>query len=188
MIWLSLVIVVPIFLMLISYVLVSQKKEKFWGWFWWSCLLVGTYFWLLNGISLRFLNPAYYVFKYQCTQLPQPKIYNRDYWDIYINYRELNKLKDENNKKYVYSKQIDKKFYSSLWKSQISSQKTWWGEAYTSQEYYDNAHFATTTTYLYSTFILSLYFSSKDGGFGTSFKKEKLECKNYKRNERFLSF
>ncbi|MCE3047815.1 hypothetical protein [Helicobacter kayseriensis] len=226
MIWFSLVIVIPIFLMLISYVLVSQKKEKFWGWFWWSCLLagvyfssltlgflltitpiclmlisyvlvakkkkkfwgwfwwsgllVGTYFWLLYGISFYFLDPKYYEFKNQCTQLPQPQIYNQEYWDIYIDLHSL-KLQADTEKHLFFhdSKKLGKKFYANLWKTQHTIKETSWGKIRIDEQYYDDIHFATTTTYIYPTHTFSIDTGLNNQDFSFRFQEEIWECKNY---------
>lgn len=228
MIWFLLVIVVPIFLMLISYALVSWQKEKFWGWFWWSCLLVGVYFsslilgffltitpiclmlisyalvfkkkkkfwgwfwrsglllgvyvWLLYGISFCFLDPKYYEFKNQCTQLPQPQIYNQDYWDIYINWNSLNLQVDMKKHLFCYdSKKLGKKIYGNLLKTQHSIKGASWGKISVDEQYYDDIHFATTTTYIYPTHTLSIDTGPNNRDFRFRFKEEMWECKNYKR-------
>ena len=227
MIWFLLVIVVPIFLMLISYALVSQKKERFWGWFGWSCLLVGIYFsslmlgflltitpiclmlisyalvtkkkkklwgwfwrsglllgmylWLLYGISFYFLDPKYYEFKNQWTQLPQPTIYNQDYWDIYIDWDLLNLQVDTQKHQFSYnSKKLGKKFYGNLWKTQHTIKETSWGKVNIDEQYYDDIHFATTTTYTYPTHTLLIDTGLNNRDFRLRYKEKILECKNYK--------
>ena len=175
MIFFLLVIVIPICLMLFSYALVSQKKEKFWGWFGWSCLLVGVFFWLLNGISLRFLNPAYYMFKYQCSQLPQPQIYNQDYWELSF-FQNYPLEYDENKQRFYYSAKLDKKLYVIGWDKKIASQTTKWGVTKKEVDrYYGNILYATTTTYAYPYYTLGLGWGSRNG-FEFGFKKQEVSC------------
>lgn len=174
--------ITPIYLMLISYALVFKKKKRFWGWFWRSSLLLGLYVWLLNGISLFFLDPKYYEFKNQCSQLPQPQIYNQEYWDIYIDWHSLKFQADTEKHLFFFdSKKLDKKLYGNLWKTQHTSKETSWGTISTDEQYYDDIHFATTTTYSYPTHTFLIYTGLNNRDFSFRYREEIWECKNYTR-------
>lgn len=167
--------ITPICLMLISYALVAKKKKRLWGWFWRSGLLLGMYLWLLYGISFYFLDPKYYEFKNQCTQLPQPKIYNQDYWELSF-FQNYPLEYDENKQRFYYSAKLDKKLYVIGWDKKIASQTTKWGVTKKEVDrYYGNILYATTTTYAYPYYTLGLGWGSRNG-FEFGFKKQEISC------------
>lgn len=175
MIFFLLVIVIPICLMLLSYALVSQKKEKFWGWFGWSCLLVGVFFWLLNGISLRFLNPAYYMFKYQCKYNQKYIIHNQQYYEFIQELRRDSDKLSMNNGVY-FSKLANKNLDINLWHYPKEVTAYSWGiKTLQIKGYYGNILYATTTTYAYPYYTLGLGWGSRNG-FEFGFKKQEISC------------
>lgn len=177
--------ITPICLMLISYALVFKKKKKLLGWFWRSGLLLGLYLWLLYGISFCFLDPKYYEFKNQCTQLPQLQIYNQEYWNIYADWDSLSLQADIQNGYFFYnSKKLGKKFYGNLWKTQHAIKEASWGKINIDKHYYGDIHFATTTTYTYPTHILLIDTGLNNRDFRLKYKETMLECKNYKTKTR----
>lgn len=180
MIGFLLIIVVPLLILFGSFPLFSSfckqmgiKPSPWHGFI--PLVVLGVYFWLLNGISLRFLNPAYYMFKYQCTQLPQPKIYNQDYWELSF-FQNYPLEYDENKQRFYYSAKLDKKLYVIGWDKKIASQTTKWGVTKKEVDrYYGDILYATTTTYAYPYYTLGLGWGSRNG-FEFGFKKQEISC------------